>query len=165
MSLVWSKEADIGWGCSQTLLFQMSWRTGSDSGWQWVHAFDLNIHINCTNTVPHNLCCLFFFCFSFLAASIFSVKGIQLQKDPGKRSSVYPESCKCSRFKKKKKEGMKWEKSGILDKSMIQDRTCSLSSSSSRSSSKCLLFVVSHATVWSISRFSLHHTQIPQFQY
>uniref|UniRef100_A0A669BT13 Cyclin-dependent kinase 17 n=1 Tax=Oreochromis niloticus TaxID=8128 RepID=A0A669BT13_ORENI len=30
-------------------------------------------------------------------ASIFSVKGIQLQKDPGKRSSVYPESCKCSR--------------------------------------------------------------------
>uniref|UniRef100_A0A672J545 cyclin-dependent kinase n=1 Tax=Salarias fasciatus TaxID=181472 RepID=A0A672J545_SALFA len=29
---------------------------------------------------------------SFAAASIFSVKGIQLQKDPGKRSSVYPES-------------------------------------------------------------------------
>uniref|UniRef100_A0A8C5H437 cyclin-dependent kinase n=1 Tax=Gouania willdenowi TaxID=441366 RepID=A0A8C5H437_GOUWI len=30
-------------------------------------------------------------------ASIFSVKGIQLQKDPGKRSSVFPESSKCSR--------------------------------------------------------------------
>lgn len=28
------------------------------------------------------------------AASIFSVKGIQLQKDPGKRSSMYPESGK-----------------------------------------------------------------------
>uniref|UniRef100_A0A3Q4HZK3 cyclin-dependent kinase n=1 Tax=Neolamprologus brichardi TaxID=32507 RepID=A0A3Q4HZK3_NEOBR len=38
-------------------------------------------------------------------ASIFSVKGIQLQKDPGKRSSVYPESCKCSRLKKTKTVG------------------------------------------------------------
>ena len=32
-----------------------------------------------------------------LAASIFSFKDIQLQKDPGKRSSVYPESSKSSR--------------------------------------------------------------------
>lgn len=31
------------------------------------------------------------------AASIFSVKGIQLQKDPGKRSSMYPESGKFSK--------------------------------------------------------------------
>lgn len=31
------------------------------------------------------------------AASIFSVKGIQLQKDPGKRSSMYPESGKSSK--------------------------------------------------------------------
>uniref|UniRef100_A0A671VVN6 cyclin-dependent kinase n=1 Tax=Sparus aurata TaxID=8175 RepID=A0A671VVN6_SPAAU len=45
-------------------------------------------------------------------ASIFSVKGIQLQKDPGKRSSVYPES-------------------RILSWNMIEDSSCSLSSSSS----------------------------------
>uniref|UniRef100_A0A8D0A050 cyclin-dependent kinase n=1 Tax=Sander lucioperca TaxID=283035 RepID=A0A8D0A050_SANLU len=33
-------------------------------------------------------------------ASIFSVKGIQLQKDPGKRSSVHPESSKSSKIEK-----------------------------------------------------------------
>ncbi|AWP09781.1 cell division protein kinase 17-like [Scophthalmus maximus] len=33
-------------------------------------------------------------------ASIFSVKGIQLQKDPGKRSSVFPESSKSSKVEK-----------------------------------------------------------------
>uniref|UniRef100_A0A669CEM5 Cyclin-dependent kinase 17 n=1 Tax=Oreochromis niloticus TaxID=8128 RepID=A0A669CEM5_ORENI len=40
-------------------------------------------------------------------ASIFSVKGIQLQKDPGKRSSVYPESCKFS-FKYCSTETLMW---------------------------------------------------------
>uniref|UniRef100_A0A8D3D8M6 Protein kinase domain-containing protein n=1 Tax=Scophthalmus maximus TaxID=52904 RepID=A0A8D3D8M6_SCOMX len=34
------------------------------------------------------------------SASIFSVKGIQLQKDPGKRSSVFPESSKSSKVEK-----------------------------------------------------------------
>lgn len=32
------------------------------------------------------------------AASIFSVKGVQLQKDPGKRSSAFPESGRPSRM-------------------------------------------------------------------
>uniref|UniRef100_A0A672J4K6 cyclin-dependent kinase n=1 Tax=Salarias fasciatus TaxID=181472 RepID=A0A672J4K6_SALFA len=41
-----------------------------------------------TQTLGYTLTALI----SFAAASIFSVKGIQLQKDPGKRSSVYPES-------------------------------------------------------------------------
>uniref|UniRef100_A0A672Z5L0 Protein kinase domain-containing protein n=1 Tax=Sphaeramia orbicularis TaxID=375764 RepID=A0A672Z5L0_9TELE len=43
--------------------------------------------------------------FVFSAASIFSVKGVQLQRDPGKRSSVYPESCKFPRLLQKRKEG------------------------------------------------------------
>uniref|UniRef100_A0A671W2V6 cyclin-dependent kinase n=1 Tax=Sparus aurata TaxID=8175 RepID=A0A671W2V6_SPAAU len=47
-------------------------------------------------------------------ASIFSVKGIQLQKDPGKRSSMG-----------------KNKKLGILSWNMIEDSSCSLSSSSS----------------------------------
>uniref|UniRef100_A0A3Q3X5C8 cyclin-dependent kinase n=1 Tax=Mola mola TaxID=94237 RepID=A0A3Q3X5C8_MOLML len=40
------------------------------------------------------------------AASIFSVKDIQLQKDPGKRSSLYPESGKLSRVAKDRKGGI-----------------------------------------------------------
>lgn len=50
----------------------------------------------------------------FSAGSIFSIKGIQLQKDLGKRSSVYPESGKSSKEEKHFCSGGKGRTSRIL---------------------------------------------------
>lgn len=78
----------------------------------------------CRPTCSTSLCL-----FTLPAASIFSVKGLQLHKDPGKRSSGFPESGRSSRIHRTRTGSRTG--AGVL--SVKEERSHSLSSSSSYS--------------------------------
>lgn len=89
VSAVWSQEAGVSRGRPQTLVLSEPRGSGPNTGRQWVQTLqqvELSV-CKCCLIVP----------LSSSAASIFSVKGIQLQKDPGKKSSMFPESGKFSK--------------------------------------------------------------------
>lgn len=89
VSAVWSQEAGVGRGRPQTLVLSEPRGSGPNTGRQWVQTLQ---------QVELSVCkCCLIGPLSSSAASIFSVKGIQLQKDPGKKSSMFPESGKFSK--------------------------------------------------------------------
>lgn len=88
-SAVWSQEAGVSRGRPQTLVLSEPRGSGPNTGRQWVQTLQQVELSVCKRCLIGPL--------SSSAASIFSVKGIQLQKDPGKKSSMFPESGKFSK--------------------------------------------------------------------